>query len=187
MPLRSGAAALTRAPSSANATMVHGSMHSGPTAPADARDHAYANGNGRSGRTHFLGHGNCGCPMNMRLATCSSIAWSASGTKDSNARLRRKPGSAAPTTRLVLEAGVTSPRQLEEAPGRSCGAMRSPRLGHPLRGAAGQRRRPDRTWLAVGIQGSPRTGSTSMHAYVGSSGRTALRLSGGTNSCSPSA
>lgn len=179
------AAAPTRAPSSANATMDHGSMRmQGGPAPADARDpHAYANGlTLESGPYAFPG------PRQLRLSDEHAFGsvlldrLERVDTKDGNATAYEAQAWFGGTyDRLVLKAeGDVAKGKLEEARtevlwGHAIASYWDTQLGVRLDSGTG----PDRTWLAVGIQGlAPYWFDVDATAYVGSSGRTALRLSG---------
>jgi Uncharacterized protein involved in copper resistance len=178
-------AAPTRAPSSANATMDHGSMRmQGGAAPADARDpHAYANGlTLESGPYAFPG------PRQLRLSDEHAFGsvlldrLERVDTKDGNATAYEAQAWFGGTyDRLVLKAeGDVADGKLEEARtevlwGHAVAPFWDTQLGVRQDSGAG----PDRTWLAVGIQGlAPYWFDVDATAYVGGAGRTALRLSG---------
>lgn len=179
------AAAPTRAPSSASATMDHGSMNmQGGPAPADARDpHAYSNGLTLESGPYALPG-----PRQLRLSDEHAFG---SVLLDRLERVDTKDGNATAYDaqawfggtydRLVLKAeGDVAKGKLEEARtevlwGHAIASYWDTQLGVRQDSGAG----PDRTWLAVGIQGlAPYWFDVDATAYVGSSGRTALRLSG---------
>lgn len=179
------APAPTRAESPASATMDHGSMNmQGGPAPADARDpHAYSNGlTLESGPYAFPG------PRQLRLSDEHAFG---SVLLDRLERVYTKDGNATAYDaqawiggtydRLVLKAeGDVAKGKLEEARtevlwGHAIASYWDTQLGVRQDSGTG----PDRTWLAFGIQGlAPYWFNVDATAYVGSSGRAALRLSG---------
>nr|WP_172601807.1 copper resistance protein B [Sulfuricystis thermophila] len=175
----------TRAESSASTTMDHGSMNmQGGPAPADARDpHAYSNG-------LTLGSGPYALPGPRQLRLSDEHAFG-SVLLDRLERVYTKDGNATAYDaqawfggtydRLVLKAeGDVAKGKLEEARtevlwGHAIASYWDSQLGVRQDSGTG----PDRTWLAFGLQGlAPYWFEVDATAYVGSSGRTALRLSG---------
>lgn len=179
------APAPTRAESPASATMDHGSMNmQGGPAPADARDpHAYSNGLTLESGPYALPG-----PRQLRLSDEHAFG---SVLLDRLERVYTKDGNAtaydaqawfgSTYDRLVLKAeGDVAKGKLEEARtevlwGHAIASYWDTQLGVRQDSGTG----PDRTWLAFGIQGlAPYWFDVDATAYVGSSGRTALRLSG---------
>jgi copper resistance protein B len=182
------AAAPTRAESPANApsaTMDHGSMNmQGGPAPADARDpHVYSNGLTLESGPYVLPG-----PRQLRLSDEHAFGsvlldrLERVDTKDGNATAYDAQAWFGSTyDRLVLKAeGDVAKGKLEEARtevlwGHAIASYWDTQLGVRQDSGTG----PDRTWLAFGIQGlAPYWFDVDATAYVGSSGRTALRLSG---------
>ena len=179
------APAPTRAESPASATMDHGSMNmQGGPAPADARDpHAYSNGLTLESGPYALPG-----PRQLRLSDEHAFG---SVLLDRLERVYTKDGNATAYDaqawfggtydRLVLKAeGDVAKGKLEEARtevlwGHAIASYWDTQLGVRQDSGTG----PDRTWLAFGIRGlAPYWFDVDATAYVGSSGRTALRLSG---------
>lgn len=179
------APAPTRAESPASATMDYGSMNmQGGPAPADARDpHAYSNGLTLESGPYALPG-----PRQLRLSDEHAFG---SVLLDRLERVYTKDGNATAYDaqawfggaydRLVLKAeGDVAKGKLEEARtevlwGHAIASYWDTQLGVRQDSGTG----PDRTWLAFGIRGlAPYWFNVDATAYVGSSGRTALRLSG---------
>ncbi|GIX39688.1 MAG: hypothetical protein KatS3mg128_0737 [Silanimonas sp.] len=165
--------------------MDHGSMNmQGGPAPADARDpHAYSNGLTLESGPYALPG-----PRQLRLSDEHAFG---SVLLDRLERVYTKDGNATAYDaqawfggtydRLVLKAeGDVAKGKLEEARtevlwGHAIASYWDTQLGVRQDSGTG----PDRTWLAFGIQGlAPYWFNVDATAYVGSSGRTALRLSG---------
>ncbi|GIX22459.1 MAG: hypothetical protein KatS3mg121_1242 [Gammaproteobacteria bacterium] len=165
--------------------MDHGSMNmQGGPAPADARDpHAYSNGLTLESGPYALPG-----PRQLRLSDEHAFG---SVLLDRLERVYTKDGNATAYDaqawfggtydRLVLKAeGDVANGKLEEAStellwGHAISAYWDTQLGVRQDSGTG----PDRTWLAFGFQGlAPYWFEVDATAYVGSSGRTALRLEG---------
>ncbi len=177
------AAAPTRAKSPASTTMDHGSNMQGGPAPADARDpNAYSNGLTLESGPYVLPG-----PRQLRFSDEHAFG---SVLLDRLERVDTKNGNATAYDalawfggtydRLVLKAeGNVTKGKLEEARtevlwGHAIASYWDAQLGGRQDSGTG----PDRTWLAFGIQGlAPYWFNVNATAYVGSSGRTALRLS----------
>lgn len=169
----------------AGATMDHGSMNmQGGPEPADARDpHAYS-----GGLTLETGPYALPGPRQLRLSdehAFGSVLFDRLErvyTKDGNATAYDAQAWFGGTyDRLVVKAeGDVAKGKLEDARtevlwGHAVASYWDTQLG--VRQDSGQG--PDRTWLAFGIQGlAPYWFNVDATAYVGGSGRTALRLSG---------
>lgn len=168
---------------STTAPMDHGAMRmQGGPAPADARDpHAYSGG-------YQLGIGKY-APGPQRLLRLNDEHSFGSVLIDNLERSRGKDGNSAnygmqawfgrDYDRVVLKAeGDVTGGKLEEARtellwGHAFASYWDAQVG--LRHDSGEG--PDRTWLAVGVQGlAPYWFEVDATAYVGNGGRTALRL-----------
>lgn len=165
--------------------MDHGSMNmQGGPAPADARDpHAYSNGlTLESGPYALPGPRQLRLSDEHRFGAVLVDRLERVHTKDGNATAYDAQAWFGGTyDRLVLKAeGDVAKGKLEEARtevlwGHAVAPFWDTQLGVRQDSGAG----PDRTWLAVGIQGlAPYWFDVDATAYVGGAGRTALRLSG---------
>jgi copper resistance protein B len=182
-PGRQAQAASHDGHSSATAPMDHGSMRmQGGSAPADARDpHAYSGG-------YTLGVGKY-APASQRLLRLNDEHSFGSVLIDSLERVNGKDGVSTnydmqawfgrDYNRLVLKAeGDIADGKLEEARtellwGHALASYWDVQLG--VRHDSGDG--PNRTWLAVGVQGlAPYWFEVDATAYIGDAGRTALRV-----------